>query len=246
MIIATVSDIHLSPGDIFPHDLRKYDMAVLVGDIINIIPYGMWAWRQDAGQVTINSIAEKCPSRTIIIMGNHEGRVEWMEELFDLFECVEEYDSVKIGNFDISLLPKDEHGSPTVYVDRNYDIQAVYDGDRIILFRHGHQFAPDWKILFIGADDVNQFMTSGKIRRKLWYWWWLRKRIPKSQKNPRDYSKWYHLIWHKAQEYAISYVDGRPVTLYIGHTHCGETLYNEQTDCEIVNLDNNKVYELEI
>lgn len=87
MILVT-SDWHLNPGELFPKDffspMGEEDVVIFNGDMLNILPLGMKQWRTEAGNQTVQSLYDALPMGRIgfFMMGNHEGRLQWMRELF--------------------------------------------------------------------------------------------------------------------------------------------------------------------
>ena len=148
MILET-SDAHLNPGNRCPEHLidmaDKADMAkspvVWNGDMLNILPLGMRAWRSVEGRFTIvDLVAKGMPEKGIyFIMGNHEGRLSWVKELFGPY--------------------------PDVIICRNLDL--THNG-RKWHFDHGHKFT-DWWLWRHIADDWCEWITTNPLMRKWWY-----------------------------------------------------------------------------
>lgn len=74
-----ISDIHLDPGQTYPGDL--HGVHILNGDTFNILPYGMREWKTLKGMLTVQSLTDAIDPETVFIVGNHEGRLSWLQEL---------------------------------------------------------------------------------------------------------------------------------------------------------------------
>ena len=79
--VYAISDLHLNPGDRFPDYSGLGGMLVVVGDLLNILPWGMNRWRIKEGYETCKSVADGLPEAHCVLMGNHEGRFSWLREL---------------------------------------------------------------------------------------------------------------------------------------------------------------------
>ena len=74
-----ISDIHLSPGDEYP-SVDLHGPLVLVGDVFNILPWGIKAWRTLKGIRTVNSLLDCLDDDAVFISGNHDP-YGWLQEL---------------------------------------------------------------------------------------------------------------------------------------------------------------------
>jgi predicted phosphodiesterase len=195
--------LHLNPGELLEEDVDR-----LLGDVLEIIPWGMGVWLTPEGRATIESIAKYAK---ILVCGNHD-HSRFVKVLFADF--------------------------PELRIVDNY-----WEWDKAgnaVFYFHGDSFAPDWKWLRIGADDVTVFMTRWKWLRKIWWWYWSRDRKPRSQKNPERYSKWYWLTWKNGIERIQPF--NAPATIYIGHTHYQSV--HVVGNCRLVNLPAGEIVEI--
>ena len=95
-----ISDLHLNPGDEFPMlNLADDDTLVINGDLLNILPLGFKAWDTQLGFYTLSSIAAHTPSDSIVIAGNHEGRLAWVHQLFYTFRKFTIARSYEVGPY---------------------------------------------------------------------------------------------------------------------------------------------------
>jgi metallophosphoesterase superfamily enzyme len=110
--------------------LHTDERLVVAGDLLNLIPYGLSAWREPPGRKTILQLSELIPPQGFDwIKGNHEASESWMRE----------------------LLP-----DPRVRVA---DSLELYLGGRTWHIEHGHRFSY-WKLLAPVADEVSELMAK--------------------------------------------------------------------------------------
>lgn len=141
-----ISDIHLSPGEEYTGDL--HGPLILNGDTFNILPYGLARWRTAAGIRTVNSLTDCLDDDAVFVLGNHEGRLAWLQELIPDFKVVRYYDFITLKG------TNDSEGYP------------AYTPYRAI---HGHQFAGDWTILRHFAPDLVEWFTSNPVTRQAFW-----------------------------------------------------------------------------
>jgi len=243
--IAVFADVHLNPGDSFECDFSGYEEVISDGDFLNILPWGMEAWRKDEGKYTIESIVKCLPFKgTTLIARNHEGRKSWVEELFKNCNC-----------------------EKVVKVVDQYEIPS---NDRLYRFKHGGDYS-DWRLWSRVADEGVGFLTRFSVTRNLLYRICRRmgymppqnseprtviltlnnphkkKKGIRSSKNPKKYKKWTAALWalalkevHSQHKSNMSYK-----TLVIGHTHLSCHI-KTGFECELINLGKGELRELVI
>lgn len=229
-ITGVFSDEHLNPGDTFRCAFFHH-VLISDGDLLNIIPLGMKAWREPAGRFTIESIMASVGKRPfIVIVGNHEGRESWVKELFQDY--------------------------PNVFVCKEYEFIV---NDLLYRVKHGHQFAPDWNIISKYADDVVLFCTGwSPLLMKGWYWFcrkmgWIPSKFVATEKslvrkivtwkNPKDYVELVPIVWSQALREAHS--TGRPTRVVIGHTHSPIEIGPSEFGCSVLDLGSRMITEVE-
>jgi len=193
VIVAVTSDWHLKPGMTVSRVplAPKPDLVVLNGDMRDVLPLGMDAWRTMEGQITIRSLAYALRNYKVVdILGNHEGRFSWLLEL-----------------------DKGTHFSP----QRNHTIYAQIGLP--YRFEHGYKFT-EWRWLGYIADDVVELLTTHPWIRQWWYDFSIEMGwLPSKFCNPNPTPKYHHIVglywWHvfkHALKYKRNYV--------VGHSHC--------------------------
>lgn len=229
--VGIFSDVHLNPGDdLEEFDFSSYSKIVACGDFLNILPYGIKAWRTEEGKKTINSIMKSIGNTPFVyVLGNHEGRKQWVEELF------KDYPQVQIMN-----------------------VYEFYTNNRTFRFRHGHKFALDWKYISGIADDIVVFLTSWNgWLRNIWYkfcrdrGWMPGSEIDRevhlrdavSEKKFKKYNDKVSDVWKNALKDAHRESN---TTLFIGHTHQAMPMGPSEMGCEVVDIGAGYIVDLEI
>lgn len=228
-LCAAFSDMHLDPGDLFMADLRGYHNVYVVGDLFNLIPWGLDIWKESPGRLTVETFVDGLPDNGCdYIIGNHEGREAWIRELFKAY--------------------------PKVRVHSELEIES---NGRTYRFKHGHQYTY-WRILSIGADDVVQYLTGwNRTLRNWWYNFcinrgWMPSKITNRSRglisrifnrNPKNYNELVAWIWSFALREAHTKEN---MTLVIGHTHQAIKLGPSEFNCEVIDLGAGQIHELEM
>lgn len=219
------ADLHHNPGDIFRTNLRAYNPWIDIGDMCNIIPYGMKPWRTKDGRKTIESIANNC-TRGIFIWENHGGHKEWMQELFKPYPhitIVDDYEFVENGR-----IYKFKHGSE--YTDWR-------------LWQVGADDITAWMTRF-------PWLRSLWYRYCIWKGW-----MPSHYRDAevtltdkilgRDPQRKYEALIGAVHTQAIREADNQrvPCSLYYGHTHRYIKTVTDQGN-EAINMRNRQMLEL--
>lgn len=205
-MLATYSEGHYNPGDIMPPDtftpyVGAGDILILNGDMCNILPLGMKAWRTLAGRKTIDSIKTSVPKgcQGWYVYGNHEGRLSWLKELMAASSVIND---------------------PPIQIVRSIDIP--YKGE-IWHFEHGHKFCYGWRWLRHVADDIVEWLTSNPLTLKLWYnfsvkrGWLPSKYMHDWEGNPVS-KKYRKLVGHYWAE-VLAEAHEQNMNYVVGHSH---------------------------
>ena len=173
MKIASTSDWHYNPGDRFPisyhlpEEVQRADIIVLVGDMLNFLPLGIKAWRDDMGRITIASLHDMLAHHeAIYVFGNHEGKFSYLKEAVEgtHIKAVRDY---------------------TIYKKEGLNDVCI----------HGHQLTPDWGILAPIADDFVELAV--KYFPQQWYNFCVKQNwLPSHYGNPVSY-KLLLLYWFR-------------------------------------------------
>jgi hypothetical protein len=166
MRLGAISDLHLYPGATWTKDLRGVDKLVIVGDCFNLIPLGISSNAEEWWE-TAASLYARVPEDTTWILGNHEGRLEWLRKVLWMVppERI-------VRTLDLTIEGKPYH------------------------FEHGHMFS-EWRWLSMIAPAITEYLTTNALTRKWWYGFcsergWLASGLPQSSER---YELLVSMIW---------------------------------------------------
>lgn len=187
MVVRSITDLHLNPGEMFPQELAALDGLLVLNEVFNILPLGMDVWRTSPRRYTVDSVKRGLPKSSHFVLANHDGRLSWLKEL--------------VGSF-----------AP---VTRELELVAV-DGAKW-RFVHGHKFTYWRVLSWGADDVVEWLTSNKLTQRLWYKFAIKQGWMPGRFANPgTDYERfvgWYWgLILEKAHRDHVNYVVGHSHT----------------------------------
>jgi len=206
-----LSDSHLDPGNKFTDYSYLNGQLIIVGDLLNILPLGIKQWQAPEGSYTIQSIVSGLPENHCILLGNHEGRLSWLQELFEGYD-------VKIARkLDITIDSKRWH------------------------FEHGHKFTEWKFLSYFADDWVEWATTTPIVRSWWYKFcvkqgWIPSKYMHDWKGNPvSGYQKLVGGYWAMVLAYAYEH----NCNMVVGHSHTKCYIDVKKHDIEVIDLGAN-------
>jgi hypothetical protein len=187
-----------------PYDLPEYVVEFITaakaagahivgnGDLFDLLLLGREAWESSYAVRSFKELLDGYPF--VYVVGNHSGTKKWIVELFG--DC------------------------PNIKIVRQYDVWK--EGIGRLHFRHGHSWAPDWKVLQYFAWWFVELCV--RVSPKWWYrfakWMgWIpsevKAKVEQGLVPLGNFDELRMAEWNKASAYAKK----RRCRVTVGHTH---------------------------